>query len=403
MRKLSTLARPRALVGSVRAETSTADLLNNISAGFEDFKRRYDGQLNDVEASLNEKLAALGLNGAFGGGSRPVDPEYSAAFASYFRKGDGEDVIKAANATGQRAQIYAAMSVGTADAGGYLAPVEWDRRISQAQTATSPMRRLASVQNTTVGAYTTLWNDNSWGTGWVGETAARPATTTPTLDPVTFDAGEIYANPAITQRLLDDAAFNVEEWLSTQLEAEFNKQENIAFLSGNGTNKPRGLLTYVTGGASADLHPGGNLTVVTVASPTAITFDELIGFMYGLAAPYRQNATWVMNSTTAATLSKLKDGDDNYLWRESVIAGQPATLLGRPVEFDEGMPSATAGLTPIAFGDFRAGYLINDRTGSRILRDPFTNKPYVQFYCTKRVGGGVMDPNAIRLIKMAAS
>lgn len=394
---------PRALIGRVHANGDPAKVIAELSKGFDDFKRRYDGQLSEVEATLTEKIAVLALNGVGGELSRPVDPEYSSAFASYFRNGLSEDEIKEANATGLRAQINAAMSVGTNDQGGYLAPVEWDRRISQAQVATSAMRRLATVQSTTVGAFTTLWNDNVWGSGWVGETASRPATASPTLQPITFDSGEIYANPAITQRLLDDANFNIEQWLADQLEVEFNKQENIAFLSGNGTNKPRGFLTYVTGGSSAGVHPAGNLAVETAASATIIASDELLTLMYNLAAPYRQNATWLMNSLTGSKLAKLKDADGNYIWRESLMAGQPATLFGRPVEFDEGMPAATAGLTPIAFGDFKAGYLINDRMGSRILRDPYTNKPYVQFYATKRVGGGVADPNAIRLLKMAAS
>ena len=296
------------------------------------------------------------------------------------------------------------MSVGTADAGGYLAPVEWDRKIGQALIATSPMRRLATVQTTTVGAYTTIWSDRVWGTGWVGETASRPETTTPGFDPVEFASGEIYANPAITQRLLDDADFNVEQWLTEQIDVEFGAQESIAFLSGNGTNKPRGFLTYVTGGASAGVHPGGNLTVVPSGDASSIVgTDPLMTFAYSLPAPYRQNATWLMNSTTAMHIARVKDGDGNYIWRESLMVGQPSTLLGRPVEIDEGMPNIGAGNLPIAFGDFKRGYVINDRMGSRVLRDPYTNKPYVMFYVTKRVGGGVADPNAIRLLKIAAS
>lgn len=393
---------PRALACNPRADADIGATIRELTQGFSAFKANYDGQLRDVEASLMEKITAGYVNGGGGdSGFRPADPEYSAAFANYFRKGDGEDVIKAANATGDRARIQAAMSVGTADQGGYLAPTEWDRRISQAQLATSPMRRLATVQATTVGAYSTLWNNRVWGSGWVGETAARPETTSPTLSPITFGHGEIYAMPAITQRLLDDAQFNIEQWLADQIEAEFNIQEGTAFLSGNGTNKPFGLLQYVTGGAAASQHPGGVLSTTTAASATVIASDELVTFTYALASPYRQNASWLMNSATAATIAKLKDGDGNYLWRETMAIGQPATLLGRPVEIDEGMPSIATGTLPIAFGDFKAGYLINDRTGSRILRDPYTSKPYVLFYTTKRVGGGVADPNALRLLKMA--
>lgn len=394
---------PRALRGTVHAEANATETLRQLQDAFTDFKARYGDRIDAVEAELNEKIAVSQMGGGSGRRGTPPDPEYSRAFASYFRKGDGEAQLRTANESGQRAQIHAAMSVGTADSGGYLAPTEWDRKIQQALQATSPMRRLASVQTTSVGAYSTLWNNNLWGSGWVGETAARPETTTPTLEPVDFASGEIYANPAITQRLLDDAEINLDQWLTSQLDEEFGRQESIAFISGNGTNKPRGLLTYVTGGASDGTHPGGNLEVATVVSASAVTADELVDFTYGLAAPYRQNASWLMNSATAAVIAKLKNTDGDFLWRESFLVGQPATLLGRPVEIDEGMPDIAASAYPIAFGDFRRGYLINDRLGTRILRDPYSNKPYVNFYATKRVGGGVLDPNAVRLLQMAAA
>lgn len=395
-------AYPRALRGSVHAESGPADMIRQLNSAFNDFKTSHQAELRDIEASLNEKIAGAHMTSSERS-SRPVDPAYTQAFASYFRKGDGELELRQANESGQRAQINAAMTVGTADSGGYLAPTEWDRKVQQALIDTSPMRRLASVQSTSVGAYSTLWNNNSWGSGWVGETAARPETTSATLEPVEFASGEIYAMPAVTQRLLDDAELNLDNWLTEQVQGEFGRQESIAFISGNGTNKPRGLLSYVTGGASDNVHPGGNLSVDTMASATAITADEIVDFTYALPAPYRQNATWLMNSATAATISKLKNTDGDYIWREGLLVGQPATLLGRPVEIDEGMPDIAAGTLPIAFGDFRRGYLINDRLGTRVLRDPFTNKPFVNFYCTKRVGAGVLDPNAIRLLQMAAA
>ena len=266
------------------------------------------------------------------------------------------------------------------------------------------MRRLARVVPTTVRAYSTLYAASGWGSGWVGETAARPETSTPTFDPLTFPHGEIYANPGITQNLLDDADFNLEAWLADEVAEEFGKQEGVAFIAGNGTNKPRGLLTYVEGGASDDHHPGGNLTVVLSGAAAALPGpDGLIDFVYGLSAPYRQNAKWLMNSMTAAAIAKFKDGDGNYLWRETYVAGQPATLLGYAVEIDENMPNVAADALPIAFGDFKRGYVINDRQSVRVLRDPYTNKPYVHFYTTKRVGGGVDDPKAIRLMKIGTA
>ena len=212
------------------------------------------------------------------------------------------------------------------------------------------------------------------------------------------------AMPAATQRLLDDAAINMESWLADSVDAEFSRQEDIAFISGDGVNKPRGLLTYIGGGASDGVHPGGNLTEFNSESATEIPGpDTLLDFKYTLAAPYRQNARWLMNSLTAATIAKFKDADNNYIWREGMVEGEPATLLGRPVTIDESMPDIGGNAFPVAFGDFQRGYLINDRIGTRILRDPYTNKPFVLFYVTKRVGGGLLDPNAIKLMKIAVT
>jgi HK97 family phage major capsid protein len=398
---------PRALRGPVRAQSQDqmfAEIQSTLGA-IRDKHTNEFGVVRETVTNLEHTVAAMHRQidgGSFSNTSPliiPVDAEYTNVFASFVRKGDGEQRLSEFNAAGDRAAIQAAMSVGTETAGGYLAPVEWDRKISKAQVATSPMRKLARTQTTSVGAFTSLWATGNPGSGWVGETAARPQTSNPTLEPITFAAGEIYAMPSATQRLLDDAAIDVAEWLIDALRVEFNRQEGIAFLSGSGVNQPAGLLTFVTGGANETTHPGGPLTVVD----GALGVDALIDFTYGLAAPYRQNSTWLMSSLTAAALNKLKDADGNLIWRSSLIVGQPETLLGRPVEIDEGMPGPAAGNIALAFGDFNAGYLINDRYSSlRVLRDPYTNKPFVQFYATKRVGGGLLDPNAIRLLQIPA-
>ncbi len=205
----------------------------------------------------------------------------------------------------------------------------------------------------------------------------------------------------VSQQLIDDADFNLENWLTTELGSEFERQEGIAFIAGDGVNKPRGFLTYVAGGVSEAEHPGGPIATTPSGNASAITPDALIKLVYGLRSPYRQGATWLMNSNSASAVSQFKDAGGNYLWRPSIIEGQPPTLLGYPVTIDESMPDIAANALPIAFGNFRLGYVINDRTGIRVLRDPFTAKPYVGFYTTKRVGGGVMDPNAIRILKIS--
>lgn len=210
--------------------------------------------------------------------------------------------------------------------------------------------------------------------------------------------------PAASQRLLDDSAINLEEWIATNLSDEFSRQEGIAFVSGDGVNKPMGFLQNAPGGSAAAAHPGGALgQLVSGQAATIGTADTLVDLKYGLGAPYRQNATWLMNSQTAAVIAKMKDGQGNFIWHEALLANEPATLLGRPVEIDEAMPNIGAGAFPIAFGDFQRGYLVNDRMGTRILRDPFTSKPFVMFFATRRVGGAVIDPNAIRVMKIAAA
>lgn len=386
------------------AEPTDAEL----AAGFTAFKAEQKQLVGALETEVDKligQVTALALNGTGGTGSMPAeDREYTGQFTAYFRRGQNEQTVIEANATGRRSEIQAAMSVGDNASGGYLAPTEWDRRVRQAQIVKSPIRRISQVVVTQVGAYSTLWATGQPGSGWVGETASRPGTSTPALAPVTFAAGELYANPAITQRLLDDAEFDVEGWLATSVSDEFDRQESIAFASGDGVNKPFGFLQYVTGGAADGRHPGGNLVVVPSGAAATIPGpDALVDFVYGLPAAYQANATWLMNSTTAALIRKMKDADGRFIWAEGLTAGQPATLLGRPVEIEEGMPPVAAGNLAIAFGDFRAGYVINDRFGVRVLRDPFTNKPYVHFYTTKRVGAGVLDPRAIRLMRIAAA
>ncbi|MBX7460818.1 phage major capsid protein [Qipengyuania huizhouensis] len=399
---LAALTPPRAMIGAPRAETDTAGLLRELNGAFADFKAQHQNELRDIEASLVERIAGSG--NITPRDAMPTDPEYSTAFASYFRKGDNEQPLREANATGQRLAIQNAMSTGTNSDGGYLAPVEWDRRIQQRLRDASPMRSICQVQTTSNGAFTTLWNSDEWGTGWVGETAARPQTTTASLSQITFEAGEIYAMPAATQRLLDDSAINFETWLADSIETEFAVQEDIAFISGDGSNKPRGLLTFITGGASDGDHPGGNLATFNSESATDIPdADTLLDFKYQLAAPYRANARWLMNSQTAAFIAKMKTAQGDYIWREGLIADEPATLLGRPVTIDEAMPDIGGDALPIAFGDFQRGYLINDRLGTRVLRDPYTAKPFVLYYTTRRVGGGLLDPNAIKLMKIAVT
>lgn len=361
------------------------------SQGTGDFQAKIEKINADIDRHQREiedahtKLAAA-QQGAPNAG--PVDKEYSAAFRAHFARGD----------------VQASLNKGTASEGGYLAPVEWDRTITDRLVQVSPIRGIASVQSISTAGYSKLFNNRGTTSGWVGETTARPATNTPTFSPMTYKPGELYANPAATQQMLDDAEVNLEQWLAGEVETEFAYQEGIAFLTGTGANdRPNGLLTYVTGGANATAHPWGDIKTVASGAVGAITSDALIDLIYELPEEYTANARFLMNRTTQGVIRKLKDGEGNYLWQPSYVAGQPATIAGYPVTTVAGMPNVAANAISAMFGDFKRGYQIVDRTGVRVLRDPFTNKPFVQFYTTKRVGGGLLNPDVLKALKVAAA
>lgn len=406
------LVPPRALIGlGIRADaTDPKAMIAALNSAFDEFKKANDEKLNAKadDTVLNEKIERINssvstfqtaiddLNAKvaaaeMGAGQGQVrDPQYNKEFAAWFAKG-------------RQPEVNAALNKGADDEGGYLAPIEWDRTIVDKLVEVSPMRQIAQVQTISGAGFKKLFNLRGTGSGWVGETAARPETATPEFGPLTFTPGELYANPAATQQLLDDAEVNLEQWLASEVETEFAYQEGIAFVSGNGTNKPNGFLTYVTGAANAAVHPFGAIALTTAAAVAAVTSDEIIDLIYSLPGELAQNARFVLNRNSLGKVRKLKDGDGNYIWQPSFQAGQPSQLAGYPVTEMAAMPNMAAGAVPIAFGDFRRGYLIVDRTGVRVLRDPFTNKPYVMFYTTKRVGGGVQDPQALRAMKMAAA
>ncbi|MCP4307782.1 MAG: phage major capsid protein [bacterium] len=340
------------------------------------------GDLQSAIDAANARLQAIALGA--GQENAVDDQEYTEAFQAYFKK----------------EHIHANLNKGAADEGGYLAPVEWDRTITDSLIEVSPMRQIASIQQISTAGFKKLFNLRGTASGWVGETTARTETNTPTFGEMTYTPGEIYANPAATQQMLDDAAVNLEMWLAGEVETEFAFQEGLAFVSGDGTNKPAGVLTYATGAANAGVHPLGAIEVHTAAAAAAVTTDEILELTYLLPSAFTQNARFTMNRATQGEVRKLKDGQGNYIWQPSFTAGQPATLVNYPVTEMAAMPNMATTAMPIAFGDFRRGYLIVDRTGVRVLRDPFTNKPFVQFYTTKRVGGGLLNPETLKILQM---
>ncbi|KAF1005469.1 MAG: hypothetical protein GAK28_03221 [Luteibacter sp.] len=404
---------PRGLM-SVRAEASNPSqgeikaLVEGINQAFETFKAEHNQQLEAIKQGNADALQALKVerindeiselqasldkihlqiaSAQMQGGEKLQDKDYSEAFRAHFAKGD----------------VQASLNKGAAEEGGYLAPVEWDRTITDRLVEVSAMRQLATVQPVSGAGFTKLFNMGGTASGWVGETDQRPETATSKLASLGFNWGEIYANPAATQGMLDDAEIDAEAWLAGEVQTEFSKQEGAAFWSGNGDKKPSGILTYVTGGTNAAKHPFGAIKVVNSGAAATITSDGLLDLVYDLPAAFTPNARFALNRRSLGVIRKLKDGQGNYLWQPSYVAGQPSTILGFAASETPDMPDVAANSIAALFGDFKRTYLVLDRKGVRVLRDPYTNKPYVMFYTTKRVGGGVMNTEPMRALKIAA-
>ena len=279
-----------------------------------------------------------------------------------------------------------------------------DELIASRLIKISSVRSVATVVQTSTSGFRRLLSTGGTTSGWVSETAARPETATPKLAEIVPPMGELYANPSATQAMLDDAAFNVEDWLASEIATEFGRAEGAAFINGSGSNQPKGFLQ--AGSATTNDATRAYGTLQHLVSGNATGFDtnpdsKLIDMVFSLRSGLRQGAVWMMNSTTLAAVRKFKAADGSFLWQPGLVEGQPNRLLGYPVVEAEDMPDIGAGAFPIAFGNFKAGYLITERSATRILRDPYTNKPYVQFYATRRVGGQVLDSDAIKLLKIS--
>lgn len=374
----------------------TTDKLEKIQSALTDMTAAHD--------KLAQDLAATQLGGSKDGDDLSVDEKkYAADFGKWFRTGKGEADIEAAI---QGGKIKAATSVGTDADGGYTAPVEWDRSITDKRVEISEMRQYASVQSVNGQGFSKLYNLRGTASGWVGETDARSETATSTLAEYKFSFGEIYANAAATQRILQDSEIDIASWMASEVNTEFALQEGAAFVSGNGTNKPKGVLNYTAtdeAALAANLrHPLGAIGEVNSGSAAALTSDGIIDLMYDLPANRSQGAAFYGNRSTIAIIRKMKDADGNYLWERSYKEGQPGAVMGAPIRELSGMANVAADAIPLMYGNMAETYRIFDRVGTTVLRDPYTNKPYVMFYTTQRVGGGLWNPEFMRYHKVAA-
>lgn len=316
------------------------------------------------------------------------------AFNAYVRSGD-DDGLRGLELDGK------ALSTAINSDGGYLVDPATSESVKSVLNATASIRSIASVVNVEATSYDVLVDRGEVGSGWATETASLTETDTPLIDRITIPLHELSALPKASQRLLDDSAFDIEGWLAGRIADNFSRAEASSFINGDGVDKPTGFLAHTS--VDNDVWVWGNLGYVPTGIDGALTADSIISLVYALGATYRANATFVMNSKTVGIVRRLKDSDGRFLWSDGLAAGQPAVLMGYPVLVAEDMPDVGIDANAIAFGDFAAGYTVAERPDLRILRDPFSAKPHVLFYATKRVGGDVSDFAAIKLLKFATA
>lgn len=315
--------------------------------------------------------------------------EYRKAFRNYLRKGMDAGL--------EQIQLKA-LSVGTDADGGYLVTPQMATTIAKVIAESSPMRALASIETISSDSLDLIEDTGEMAASWVTETGDRNDTTTAQIGKNSIDTHEMYAQPKATQKLIDDASIDIEGWVAQKVAEKFARLEATSFISGDGSGKPKGILTYAAGTSF------GQVEQVLSGDDGEVTADSLVKLYYALKDEYAKRATFLMHRTTVQSVRLLKESTtDQYLWQPGLAAGTPDTLLGVPVALAADMPVPAEDSLSIALGDFKAGYLIVDRVGIRTLRDPFTSKPFVKFYTTKRVGGEVINSEAIKLLKLAVS
>lgn len=375
-------------------------------AGLKGAMVEFVNELKTFRENVEEKLQAqdkrmtmLDRKNAFRGRSplshsAEVEVPHQKAFAAYLRRGDESGL--------QTLALEEKAMSSTTDAG-YLAAPQISEGVQAVLRSTGSLRALANVVQVQSATYEVLMDRSDLGAGWLDELSASE-TDTPQVEKISIPLYELSAMPKATQRLLDDAAFDLEGWLAERIAERFARAEAAAFINGNGMEKPIGLLSHPA--APNETATEGEIGMINTGAAGAFSdtnsADALIDLVYALGASYRANATFVMNSQVAGMIRKMRDGDGRYLWTDGLAAGEPARLLGYPVLISEEMPNVGTNSKSVAFGDFRQAYTIVERPDLRILRDPYSAKPHVLFYATKRVGGGVVDPRAVKLLSFSA-
>jgi HK97 family phage major capsid protein len=413
-----------AAISRRRQVFAMAEPANDIAAlgrQFGDFNSAVTERIGAVENSLDkvmERIASLVVHG--GGGAPSGEANLRAelnAVASYFRsRGRQQEELHNINSNAiaalagvqgiDPAKIRATMSVGSDPDGGYVVLPEISRTMTKKLWDVSPMRRISRVESIVGTEWKEPIDADQITSGWVGEQDSRPQTGTPKLGMLDISLNESYCMPPITQALLDSASFDLGSWLVGKINDKFARDEGAAFVAGDGVARPMGFLSVPQSTATDATRPWGTIqTVSTGVSgdfPASNPADVLKTLVWSLRTPYRAGATWLMNSNTLSRVDKFKDGQGNYLLRPGLTSGMPDMLLGYPVAVDDvAMPDIGANACAIAFGNFQLGYVIIDGIGIRLLVDPYSAKPYVLYYAYRRVGGGVANSEAIKLLKFA--
>lgn len=369
------------------------------------FLKEVKGFQKKIEFKMNQQEERMNMLNMKSTAGRPAlataaseEAPHQKAFEAYVRSGNDD---------GLRGLVLDGKSMTTAVAadGGYLVDPQTSDTIGAVLRSAASVRQIAMVVNVEANSYDVLIDKTDMGSGWATETGAMVETTTPQIERISIPLYELSAMPKASQRLLDDSAFDIEGWLAGRIASKFTRAEAAAFISGDGVDKPTGFLTHTKVANTA--WTWGSLGYVATGADgdfvRATAADSIVDLVYALSAEYRAGATFVMNSKTAGAVRKMKDSDGRFLWTDSLSAGEPARLMGYPVLLAEDMPDIAKSSYAIAFGDFSAGYTIAERPDLRILRDPFSAKPHVLFYASKRVGGHVSDYAAIKLLKFAVS
>lgn len=355
-------------------------------------------KFSDLKTQLDETKVALNRVGTGGPSDGPdeakvkADKEYGEHFRKFIKSGDVSGLV------GMDPELKA-LSVGSDPDGGYLVTPEMSNTIAKLAFETTPMRQVASVISISSDSYEHAKEaDEAASGGWVGEKSSRPATGTPTFSQINIPTHEQYANPEVTQKLVDDSRINIEQHIAEKVQAILTRTENTAFVSGDGNSKPRGILTYAAG-TDESL---SQIEQINSGAAAAVTGDGLVDLQDTLKEDYQPGASFMMKRATRTLIRQLKSTDNQYLWQPGLTAGTPESLLGQPLVMANDMPIVAASALAIVYGDFRRGYTIVDRLGIRVLRDELTNKPFIQFYTIKRVGGAVVLFEALKIQKIAA-